>query len=165
MAWNLIVITGDKGLAGAFNTNILKAAQRFLASKQGKNIEIETYGRKGRDFLKRRYPGADPRPFPDRDVAEHFCAGRKQHAVADLGMAIAAFFAGSAERDVLEDRDVVADDRCLADDDPGCMVDEHPDAEARRRVNVDLEDLRNAALQIGRQLAPACVPEHVTDPM
>jgi F-type H+-transporting ATPase subunit gamma len=57
----LIVITGDKGLAGAFNTNILKAAQRFLASKQGKNIEIETYGRKGRDFLKRRYPGADPR--------------------------------------------------------------------------------------------------------
>jgi F-type H+-transporting ATPase subunit gamma len=57
----LIVITGDKGLAGAFNTNILKAAQRFLVSKQGKNIEIETYGRKGRDFLKRRYPGAEPR--------------------------------------------------------------------------------------------------------
>ena len=26
----LIVVTGDKGLAGAFNTNILKAATRFL---------------------------------------------------------------------------------------------------------------------------------------
>ena len=44
----LVVITGDKGLAGAFNTNILKAAQRFLASKQGKNIEIETYRTQGR---------------------------------------------------------------------------------------------------------------------
>ena len=38
----LIVVTGDKGLAGAFNTNILKAATRFIESKAGKNIEIET---------------------------------------------------------------------------------------------------------------------------
>jgi F-type H+-transporting ATPase subunit gamma len=57
----LIVVTGDKGLAGAFNTNILKAASRFLESKSGKNIEIEAVGRKGRDFLKRRYPVAEPR--------------------------------------------------------------------------------------------------------
>jgi F-type H+-transporting ATPase subunit gamma len=57
----LIVVTGDKGLAGAFNTNILKAAARFLATKTGKNIEIETIGRKGRDFLRRRYPAAAPR--------------------------------------------------------------------------------------------------------
>ena len=34
----LIVVTGDKGLAGAFNTNILKAAMRFIATKSGKNI-------------------------------------------------------------------------------------------------------------------------------
>src|SRR5690348_3395230 len=52
----LIVVTGDKGLAGAFNTNILKAAMRFLQSKYGKNVEIETIGRKGRDFLRRRFP-------------------------------------------------------------------------------------------------------------
>jgi len=57
----LIVVTGDKGLAGAFNANILKAAMRFLESKAGKNIEIEAVGRKGRDFLKRRYPAAAPR--------------------------------------------------------------------------------------------------------
>jgi len=57
----LIVVTGDKGLAGAFNTNILKAAARFLESKAGKNIEIETIGRKGRDFLRRRYRAAAPR--------------------------------------------------------------------------------------------------------
>src|SRR5579859_2674582 len=54
----LIVVTGDKGLAGAFNANITKAAARFLVSKAGKNIDIEAVGRKGRDFLRRRYPAA-----------------------------------------------------------------------------------------------------------
>ena len=57
----LLVVTGDKGLAGAFNTNILKAASRFLDSNAGKTIEIEAIGRKGRDFLRRRYPAAPPR--------------------------------------------------------------------------------------------------------
>jgi len=57
----LIVVTGDKGLAGAFNANILKAAAKFLATESGKNIEIEAIGRKGRDFLRRRYPAAPPR--------------------------------------------------------------------------------------------------------
>ena len=54
----LIVVTGDKGLAGAFNANITKAAMRFLDSKAGKNVDIEAVGRKGRDFLRRRYPAA-----------------------------------------------------------------------------------------------------------
>jgi len=54
----LIVVTGDKGLAGAFSANITKAASRFLESKTGKNIDIEAIGRKGRDFLRRRYPAA-----------------------------------------------------------------------------------------------------------
>lgn len=57
----LIVVTGDKGLAGAFNANILKAATRFLESKSGKNVEIEAVGRKGRDFLRRRFAAAEPR--------------------------------------------------------------------------------------------------------
>ena len=54
----LVVVTGDKGLAGAFNANITKAATRFLESKAGKNVDIEAVGRKGRDFLRRRYPAA-----------------------------------------------------------------------------------------------------------
>jgi F-type H+-transporting ATPase subunit gamma len=63
----LIIVTGDKGLAGAFNTNILKAAIRFLDSKPGKHVEIETIGRKGRDFLKRRYLKAEPWVRPEGD--------------------------------------------------------------------------------------------------
>jgi F-type H+-transporting ATPase subunit gamma len=54
----LIVVTGDKGLAGAFSANVTKAAVRFLESKAGKNVDIETIGRKGRDFFRRRYPAA-----------------------------------------------------------------------------------------------------------
>ncbi|HEV3510345.1 MAG TPA: F0F1 ATP synthase subunit gamma [Candidatus Sulfotelmatobacter sp.] len=54
----LIVVTGDKGLAGAFNANITKAAERFLRSKAGQHVDIEAIGRKGRDFLRRRYPAA-----------------------------------------------------------------------------------------------------------
>jgi len=54
----LIVVTGDKGLAGAFNANITKAALRFLQSKAEEKIDVEAIGRKGRDFLRRRYPAA-----------------------------------------------------------------------------------------------------------
>ncbi|HZQ17988.1 MAG TPA: ATP synthase F1 subunit gamma [Terriglobales bacterium] len=60
----LIVVTGDKGLAGAFNSNILKSASRFLESKAGKNIEILTVGRKGRDFMRRRFKAAEPTKAP-----------------------------------------------------------------------------------------------------
>jgi len=73
----LIVITGDKGLAGAFNTNILKAASRFLESKQDKNIEIEAVGRKGRDFLRRHYSSAAPRSADDKNPARTTIVGEK----------------------------------------------------------------------------------------
>ena len=54
----LIVVTGDKGLAGAFNTNILKVVGKFIASKPEQNIDVECIGRKGRDFMRRRFPVA-----------------------------------------------------------------------------------------------------------
>jgi len=66
----LIVVTGDKGLAGAFNANITKAAVRFLESKAGKNVDIEAIGRKGRDFLRRRYPAAKVQTRSLADLSE-----------------------------------------------------------------------------------------------
>jgi F-type H+-transporting ATPase subunit gamma len=52
----LVVVTADKGLAGGFNANIIRAAQRFLRSDTvaGKQVELEVIGRKGRDFFRRR---------------------------------------------------------------------------------------------------------------
>jgi F-type H+-transporting ATPase subunit gamma len=63
----LIVVSGEKGLAGAFNSNILKAAQRFIATKEDKEISILAVGRKSRDFFRRRY-GAEGRI---RVIGEH----------------------------------------------------------------------------------------------
>jgi len=66
----LVIVTGDKGLAGAFNANITKAAARFLESKAGKNVDIEAIGRKGRDFLRRRYPAAKVQTQSLAELAE-----------------------------------------------------------------------------------------------
>jgi F-type H+-transporting ATPase subunit gamma len=52
----LVLVTGDRGLAGAFNSNVLKATMKFLDFFKDRNIDILTIGRKGRDFLRRRYP-------------------------------------------------------------------------------------------------------------
>ncbi len=54
----LVVISGDKGFAGAFNANILKTTYRFIQGNPDKEIDIEAVGRKGRDQLRRRYPVA-----------------------------------------------------------------------------------------------------------
>ena len=71
----VIVVTGDRGLAGAFNSNITKAALRFLDSKQNVNIDLEAVGRKGRDVLKRRFPSrtanAEQRAGRVQIVGEH----------------------------------------------------------------------------------------------
>src|SRR5512142_2496764 len=49
----LVLITADKGLAGAFNTNLIKGAQRFMAERPGKSVTLELVGRKGRDFFRK----------------------------------------------------------------------------------------------------------------
>jgi len=58
----------------------------------------------------------DLRAFADRDVAKDLRPRANQNPVADLRMAISELLASAAEGDVLENRDVVADDRCEADD-------------------------------------------------
>ncbi len=50
----LILVTADKGLCGAFNTNLIKAAQAFIRDNPDKQIEVLAVGRKGRDFFRRR---------------------------------------------------------------------------------------------------------------
>ena len=50
----LVLITADKGLCGAFNTNLTKAAQAFIKDNPDKNVELLPIGRKGRDFFRNR---------------------------------------------------------------------------------------------------------------
>src|SRR5262245_3006120 len=50
----LIVVTADRGLCGAFNSNILRAATGFLRQHEQQTVSLATAGRKGRDFFRRR---------------------------------------------------------------------------------------------------------------
>ncbi len=50
----LVLVSGDKGLAGAFNSNLIKAAVRFPAEHNGAEMTFELVGRKGRDFFRKR---------------------------------------------------------------------------------------------------------------
>ena len=86
----LIVVTGDKGLAGAFNTNILKAAARFIATKADKNLEIETIGRKGRDFLRRRYRAAEPRTAESQEPPQTTIVGEQIGVLNKIDYALAS---------------------------------------------------------------------------
>jgi F-type H+-transporting ATPase subunit gamma len=50
----LLVVTGDRGLCGAFNTNIVRYSQNFIADRSDRTQKLILIGRKGRDFYKRR---------------------------------------------------------------------------------------------------------------
>jgi F-type H+-transporting ATPase subunit gamma len=51
----LIVVSGDRGLAGSFNSNIIKAAGQFIVDRgRGGEVALALIGRKGRDFFRRR---------------------------------------------------------------------------------------------------------------
>ena len=50
----LVLVTSDKGLAGAFNTNLIKTAQRFSTEHKDATIQMVLVGRKGRDFFRKR---------------------------------------------------------------------------------------------------------------
>jgi F-type H+-transporting ATPase subunit gamma len=80
----IVVITGDRGLAGAFNTNVGRAARNLARALEadGRTVKILTVGRKGRDFLRRE--------LGSRIIGETSFAGRKTLEFADA--------AGIAER-------------------------------------------------------------------
>jgi F-type H+-transporting ATPase subunit gamma len=73
----IALVTADKGLCGAFNTNLIKAAQQFMRENGGKRIEAVAIGRKGRDFFRRQkrpilreYINVTSRSIDHTDAAE-----------------------------------------------------------------------------------------------
>src|ERR1700744_21429 len=51
---DLIFFSSDTGLAGAFNSTLLKASQKFFQDHQGAEVNLTLVGRKARDFYRRR---------------------------------------------------------------------------------------------------------------
>ena len=74
----LVVVTADRGLAGAFNTNVGRAARSAIQrlEGQGKTVRVITVGRKGRDYLRREYAS--------RLVGEFSFAGKKRVEFSDV---------------------------------------------------------------------------------
>ena len=58
----LVLITADRGLCGAFNANLIRAAQDYLERRGDKEVAIIAVGRKGRDAFRKQ---------PYKTVAEH----------------------------------------------------------------------------------------------
>jgi F-type H+-transporting ATPase subunit gamma len=50
----ILVVTADRGLCGAFNSNVTRAGLNFLKERAGKDVRVAAVGRKGRDFFRRR---------------------------------------------------------------------------------------------------------------
>jgi len=74
----LIVVTADRGLAGAFNTNVGRAARTAIQrlESEGKTVKVITVGRKGRDYLRREYAS--------RLIGEYSFAGKKRVEFSDV---------------------------------------------------------------------------------
>jgi F-type H+-transporting ATPase subunit gamma len=58
----LVIITADRGLCGAYNTSIIRQALAFLNEHSGKKVELNILGKRARDFFRRR-------PYPVRSEA------------------------------------------------------------------------------------------------
>jgi len=74
----VVVVTADRGLCGAFNANVIRAAQNFIREQSFESASVLTIGRKGGDFFKRR-------PIPVRQnvmVAQALSLG-VAHEIAD----------------------------------------------------------------------------------
>jgi len=73
----LLVIAGDKGFAGGFNSNIGKAAQKFIDTRSGKgqNVDLEPIGKKAIGFYKKKYAAANYEKTEekyDNDLSTHY---------------------------------------------------------------------------------------------
>src|SRR6201986_1266160 len=73
----VVIVAGDKGFAGAFNSNIVKAAQTFIEARraQGQNIDVEPGGRKAGDVFRKGSPAAVYKKKEEHyanDLATHY---------------------------------------------------------------------------------------------
>ncbi len=87
----LIVITADRGLAGSFNANAIKAASTFIVENRDREVALGLIGRRGRDYFSRR-------GFEVRYEQVNLFAGLQfSHAKAIADAAVEAFTAGQVD--------------------------------------------------------------------
>jgi F-type H+-transporting ATPase subunit gamma len=69
----VVVVSADRGLAGAYNSNLFRRMERLAVEEAGKKIDLVVLGKKGREYFKRRkftvvkeLPGVDPKSAAER---------------------------------------------------------------------------------------------------
>lgn len=97
----VVLITSDRGLAGAYNTNILRVTENFV-DRLGKEVQFVTIGRKGRDSLIRAgYP-----------VIAEFSDFPAEPTIADVSpiarLAMDAFLSGEVDEVVIAYTDFIS---------------------------------------------------------
>jgi len=83
----LVVITSDRGLCGAFNSNIVRRAERYLQQNEGghEEVSLALIGRKGRDYFRRR-------SFPIRKEYMEVLSAPTLDRCAEIGREVIAEF-------------------------------------------------------------------------
>jgi F-type H+-transporting ATPase subunit gamma len=92
----LVIVTADRGLCGAFNTNVIRAAMNAIRDKGWENVELLPIGRKANDFFKRR-------TYPIRRQATHIFNALSLEVARDIAQTLVEEFVGTppAEDEVI----------------------------------------------------------------
>ena len=103
----LVVIAGDKGFAGGFNSNVGKAAQKFIDARRakGQNIDLEPVGKKAIGFYKRKYAAANyekTEEHYDNDLSTHYETIRHRTQPIEVAAEHADLLLKSSFEDVTE---------------------------------------------------------------
>src|SRR5215475_2406970 len=108
----IVIITADKGLAGAFNANIIRRALDFVRHSNATEVTLVLVGRKGRDFYRRRRTWTIKRDlvgFWDRlayshaaELADYFMAQYLAGEVDEVHLIYNEFHSVAVQRSVRE---------------------------------------------------------------
>ena len=103
----VIVVAGDKGFAGGFNSNIGKAAQKFIDERRGmgQNIDLEPIGKKAIGLYKKRFPAANyehKEELYDNELSKHIEDIRHRSAPIEVAKEHATMLARASFDDVTE---------------------------------------------------------------
>jgi F-type H+-transporting ATPase subunit gamma len=99
----LVIVTADRGLCGAFNTNVIRAAMNAIRDKGWEHVELLPIGRKANDFFKRR-------TYPIRRQATHIFNALSLEVARDIAQTLVEEFVGTppAEDEVIVEGEATA---------------------------------------------------------
>jgi len=162
----LVVMTSDRGLAGAFNSNITRLAERFLweNARTYEKIQISTIGRKGRDFFRARkietrkdYPGVfEPLTFEKAQaIARELRTGYEEDQLDAVFLLYNQFVSAIVQRPTLVQLLPIQPERA----DGGAVGADYVFEPSAREVLAELLP-RHLEMQVWRALLESVASEH-----